>query len=230
RRYLSYLAGRGDSRIFDKTSVTVEEDRLKGVELIFAVNKGRRIFNFEYSLATLVAIMSTATILNNHNIPFGVCGYSDLTNQKKAIDLTWFKRLEESYEGSAEETLFYGLSRDWHGDTVPEHQILDSITDSFSPEARTRLVIMVSDFRGARAKVDMARDLGSAETRDLKLAAERLGKNNVILGVGVGVRALAEHIFHDALQVGGENFANLPSLLAGRLTDIIHQHHTPGSL
>lgn len=230
RRYLSYLAGRGDSRIFDKTTVTVEEDRLKGVEIIFAVNKGRRIFNFEYSVATLVALMSSATILSNHNIPFGVCGYSDLTNQKKNIDLSWFKRIDDPYEGAAESDLFYGLSRDWHGDTVPEFQVLDGLCDAFRPDARTRLLVMVSDFRGARGKLDLSKDLLSSDSRQLRASIERLGKNNVLLGVGVGARALAEHLFHDALQVGGENFANLPALLAARLTELIHKHHTPGGL
>ncbi len=229
RRYLSYLAGRGDGRVFDKTTVDVEEDRLKGVEILFAVNKGRRIFNFEYSIATLVAIMSSAGILTNHNIPFGVVGYSDLTNNKRAIDMGWYKELLVDFDGSAEEQLFYGMARDWHGDTVAEYQIMDGLLDAFSPDARTRVVVIVSDFRGPRGKVTMEKDISAPETYHLKESVQTLmDRGVVLLGVGVGPRAIADVIFPEHLQVGGETFANLPALLAQKLTELIHRHHNPG--
>ena len=229
RRYLSYLAGRGDGRVFDKTTVDVEEDRLKGVEIVFAVNKGRRIFNFEYSIATLVSIMSSAGILTNHNIPFGVVGYSDLTNNKRTIDMTWAKDLMVDFDAATEEELFYGMARNWHGDTVAEYQILDGILDAFSPDARTRVVVIVSDFRGPRSKASMEKDIAAPETFHLKEAVQTLmDKGVVLLGVGVGPRTIADVIFPEHLLVGGETFANLPSLLAQKLTELIHRHHNPG--
>lgn len=229
RRYLSYLAGRGDGRVFDKTTVDVEEDRLKGVEIVFAVNKGRRIFNFEYSIATLVSIMSSAGILVNHSIPFGVVGYSDLTNNKRSIDLGWYKELMVDYDPETEEQLFYGMARDWHGDTVAEYQILDGILDHFSPDARTRVVVIVSDFRGPRGKVTMEKDIAAPETYHLRESVETLmDRGVVLLGVGLGPRAIADVIFPEHLQVGGENYANLPALLAQKLTELIHRHHNPG--
>ena len=226
RRYLSYLAGRGDGRVFDKTTVTVDEDRLKGVELIFAVNKGRRIFNFEYSIATLVSIMSCSIILENHRLPFGVAGYSDLTNMKKAIDLNWFKQLTSDFSPVEEEELFYGMARDWHGDTVAEYQVLEELASAFTAEARTRIIVMISDFRGARGKVTMEKDMQSDETVRLKDTVQALTKRGIIvLGVGVGARAISDYIFPESVQVGGENFANLPALMAGRVTDLVHKHH-----
>lgn len=233
RRYLSYMAGRGDGRVFDKTTVTVDDDRLKGVEIIFAVNKGRRIFNFEYSIATLVAIMSCGIILENHRLPFGVAGYSDLTNRKKSIDINWFRNFydESGSEQEREEELFYGMAREWGGDTVAEAQVLEELAESFTPEARTRIIVMVSDFRGARGKVTMEKDILSDDTARLKATADDLTKRGIILlGVGVGARAIAEHIFPESVQVGGENFASLPALMAGRVTDLVHKHHNAAQL
>lgn len=233
RRYLSYLAGQGDGRVFDKTTVTVDEDRLKGVEIIFAVNKGRRIFNFEYSIATLVAIMSCSIILDNHRLPFGVAGYSDLTNMKKAIDLNWFRQLnnETGTHAEQEEELFYGMAKDWHGDTVAESQVLEELAGAFTPEARTRIIVMISDFRGARGKVTIEKDMQSDDTARLKQTALDLTKRGIILlGVGVGARTISDHIFPESVQVGGENFANLPALMAGRVTDLVHKHHNAAQL
>ena len=231
RRYLSYVAGRGDGRVFDKTSVTVEDDRLKGVEIVVALNKGRRIFNFEYSVATLVAIMSLTMILNNHEIPCAVAGFSDLKNDKRTIDINWFKEMTMPYDSDQEEQLFYGLARDWHGDTVPEAQVLDELVNHFTPGARTRILVMLSDFRGARGKVTMEKDVRSDDTYSLKQGAERLGKQGIILlGTGVGPRAISDLVFAESLQIVGEAFPHLPALLAGRVTDLIHRHHNAAVL
>ena len=231
RRYLSYVAGRGDGRVFDKTSVTVEDDRLKGVEIVIALNKGRRIFNFEYSVATLVAIMSLTTILNNHEIPCAVAGFSDLKNDKRTIDINWFKEMTMTYGADQEEQLFYGLARDWHGDTVPEAQVLDELLNHFTPGARTRIIVMLSDFRGARGKVTMEKDVNSDDTYSLKQGVERLSKQGVILlGTGVGPRAISDLVFAESLQIAGEAFPHLPALLAGRVTDLIHRHHNAAVL
>ena len=231
RRFLAYLSGRGDGRVFDRTTVTVEDDRLKGVEILFAVNKGRRIFNFEYSIATLVAIMSCAIILESHELPFGVAGYSDLSNMKQNIDVIWMKNVLDHFDARREEDLFYGLARDWHGDTVAEFQILDELAGAFSADARTRIMVVVSDFRGSRGKVTFEKDLNSEETARLRQSADDISKRGIVLlGVGVGARAISDYVFPESLQVGGENFANLPALLAGRVTELVHRHHNAAVL
>lgn len=231
RRYLAYINGRGDGRVFDRTAVTVEDDRLRGVEILFAVNKGRRIFNFEYSIATLVAIMSCATILHNHDLPFGVCGYSDLNNMKQNIDILWYRTLQDPFDSVRENDLFYGLARGWHGDTVAEYQISEELARGFSASARTRILAIISDFRGARGKVTMEKDLASPDAARLKQIVDQLGRRGVVtLGVGLGARAIGHSIFPDYVHVGGETYANLPSLLAAKVTDLIHRHHNAATL
>ncbi|MCE9599555.1 MAG: AAA family ATPase [Spirochaetia bacterium] len=226
RRYLAYISGKGDGRVFDKTTVTLERDRLKGVEIIFAMNKGRRIFNFEYSIATLVSILSSSIILSNHRVPVGVVGYSDLTNGKKDIDLSWFKNLEEEYTTQTEEHLFDGLSRDWHGDTISESEILIPLADSFSPAATTKIMVMLSDFRGARAKMKPEDTASSREGIDLKNTIEQLARRDIhFLGVGLGPKSLADYFFPEYLSVSGENYSNLPVLLSNKISEIIHRHH-----
>lgn len=231
RRYLSYISGRGDGRVFDKTTVNIDDDKLKGVEIIFAVNKGRRIFNFEYAIATLVSIMSCSLILKNHDLSFGVVGYSDLNNKKDNIDLQWFKTLEREFDERAEVDLFNGLANDWHGDTVVESQVLEELADDFSADARTRILVMISDFRGYRARVTIEKDIESFETARLKTVADDLTKRGyILLGVGVGARAISDVLFGESLQVGGENFSNLPALLSSKVTDLIHKHHNAAAL
>ncbi|HNJ33592.1 MAG TPA: AAA family ATPase, partial [Leptospiraceae bacterium] len=226
RRYLAYISGKGDGRVFDKTTVVLERDRLKGVEIIFAVNKGRRIFNFEYSIATLVSILSSTIILSNHKVPVAACGYSDLKNQKKDIDLMWFKNLDDPYTNQEEEHLFSGLARDWHGDTVPEADVLVSLADSFSAAATTRILVMLSDFRGSRAKMKLEDTVASKESVDLKQMTEQMEKRDIhFLGVGLGPKSLAEYFFPEHLSVGGENYANLPILLSNKLSEMIHRYH-----
>lgn len=231
RRYLAYIHGRGDGRVFDRSAVSVEDDKLRGVEILFAVNKGRRIFNFEYSIATLVAIMSCATILSNHELPFGVCGYSDLSNMKQSIDVMWYNGLNDAFSGGKEEDLFYGLARGWHGDTVSEFQIGEDLARNFSAGARTRILAIISDFRGARGKVTMEKDLSSPDTARLKEMVDQLGRRGIItLGVGLGARAIGHSIFPEYVHVGGETYAKLPALLAGRVTELIHRHHNAAVL
>ncbi len=226
RRYLSYLAGKGDERLFDKTDVNIEEERLKGVEIVFLINKGRRIFNFEYSVATLVALMSSAMILADHKIPFSIAGYSDLTNSKETVNIVWYKRSTEDLDKTCEEKLFYGIAADWHGDTVEEAAVLREVAGSFMPDSRTRILTMLSDFRGHRAKVGLAHDLQSHEADEMRQAIGTISSRGILpLGVGVGARQIAEHLFNESLQIGGENFANLPSLLIGKVADLIRRHH-----
>jgi MoxR-like ATPase len=226
RRYLSYLSGRGDDRIFDKTTIRIDEDRLRGVEVLFALNKGRRIFNFDYSVAVLVAIMSAAEILDSHRISFGVIGYSDLTNQKMDIDLEWHKQLMDNWTRERQNELFYGLASGWHGDTVSEYQILDELSTMFSADAKTRILVMSSDFRGARARVTVEKDLASRDTRELKSQMEKLeSRGIVLLGVGLGPRNLASELFRHHLSITEVNYTALPSMLAQEISSLIHRYH-----
>ncbi|MBE7438460.1 MAG: AAA family ATPase [Spirochaetales bacterium] len=229
RRYLAYLNGKSDGRIFDRTTLSVEEDRLKGIQVLFAVNKGRRIFNFDYSVAVLVALMSLSRILSNHRIEFGVSGYSDLANSKKHIDLVWYKKPDAFFTQEMEKELWEGLCEGWHGDTVAEYQVIGELAQAFSKEARTRILIFVSDFRGARGRVSMARDITAADTRYLKEAVDAYSHQGIIcVGAGIGPRAIPDAAFHESLFIGSENYASLPSLLAGRITELIHRYHVAG--
>jgi len=225
RRYLAYISGKSDGRIFDRTTLSVEEDRLKGIQVIFAVNKGRRIFNFDYSIAVLVALMSLSRILSNHRIDFGVTGYSDLANSKKHVDLVWYKKPDALFTPEMEAELWAGLCDGWHGDTVAEYQVISDLSRAFGKEARTRILVFVSDFRGARGHVSMARDVSAAETRFLKEAVDAFSHQGVIcVGAGIGPRAIPDAAFHESLFIGSENYASLPALLAGRITELIHRY------
>lgn len=226
RKYLSYRAGRGDQRVFDRTIVDLEQDKLKGLEVLFVLNKGRRIFNFEYSVATLVALMSAAEILSEHNIPFGVAGYSDLENDKVSIDFQWYKTVDANYGPHIEDHLFKGICQAWHGDTVPDASIMEEAASHYSSDARTRILVMLSDFRGARARVTMQKDLESHDTRRLASETEKLTERGLhLLGVGLGPRAIADLVFKDSLSIARENYANLPSLLATTISELIHRYH-----
>lgn len=226
RKYLSYLSGKGDDRIFDKTTIRIDEDRLRGVEVLFALNKGRRIFNFEYSVAVLVAIMSAAEILDTHRIAFGAIGYSDLTNQKIDIDLQWHKLIDDIWGPERQSELFHGLAADWHGDTVSEFQILDELSTMFSADAKTRILVMSSDFRGARARVTVEKDLSSRDTRELKEQIDRLESRGIVmLGVGLGPRNLSQALFRHHLSITDVNYTSLPSMLAQEISSLIHRYH-----
>ena len=81
----------------------------------------------------------------------------------------------------------------------------------------------------------MEADLRSHETKALVGEVEKLKERGlVMLGVGLGPRAIAEQIFPESLSIARENYANLPGLLASSITEMIHQYHSategaPGS-
>lgn len=226
RKYLSYLSGRGDDRIFDKTTIQIDEDRLRGVEILFALNKGRRIYNFEYSVAVLVAIMSAAEILDTHRISFGAVGYSDLSNQKVDIDIQWHKILDNVWGPAIERQLFNGLASDWHGDTISEFQIIDELSSYFSADAKTRILVMSSDFRGARARVTIDKDLSAFDTKELKQKLDQLESRGIVaLGVGLGPRNLAPALFRHHLSITEVNYTALPSLLAAEISTLVQRYH-----
>ena len=227
RRYLAYIAGQGDERIFDKSTITMKRERLQGIELLFAVNKGRRIFNFEYSFATVLALLGAALLLKEYRVPFGVAGYSDLSNLKENVNLVWYKQSQREWGPQSEAELFSGLTQGWHGDTGAEASVLDALSGAFrKPKARTRILIIFSDFRGFRAKSSRQQELASSEHKKFKEKVDSLRRGGTIcLGLGLGPRSLAEYIFEENLQIGVENFANLPCLLATKISEMIHKYH-----
>ena len=52
------------------------DEKLKGLEVVFMIAKGRRQFNFESSIAAVVALQSMVEILTAQKIPIKVKGYS----------------------------------------------------------------------------------------------------------------------------------------------------------
>lgn len=227
RKYISFLSGKGDSKVFDKTTIDKDEEKLKGVEVAFLVSKARRIFNFEYAVATLSAMLSSAHILDEHDVNFSVTAYSDRLNRKDRIDLVEIKRIEEPYDAKKEEEMFDSLRSDWQGDSIEEYQLLEKIESYFSPEAQTRILVMISDFRGQRGKAEIEQEIQSRDNRRLKAEIlKHSNKNYVFLGVGLGRRYIAEHIFPDSIQITSENFYNMPNLIGAELGRIILTHHS----
>jgi hypothetical protein len=221
-RYMKFISGKGDDKIFDHTHIHSEYDKLKGVELVFALNKGRRIFNFNYALATLVSVMSAVKILKNHQIPHMVFGYSDKTNNKKQIDLETFIPMETYNGPESDKQLFQGLCNDWMGDTVEENPILESASENFSFDADTPIIVIVSDFRGSRAKKTIEKELNSPDVQGILEKVNDLKKRNyVVLGVQVGNHALAEYLFDEYIEINEDNYPNMPSLMATKITEVI---------
>lgn len=68
--------------------------------------------------------------------------------------------------------MFNYLRTDWQGDSVEEYQLLEKVESYFSPEAQTKIVVMISDFRGQRGKAEVADEINSRDNR--KLHAEIL--------------------------------------------------------
>ncbi len=227
RKYISFRNGKGDTKVFDRTIIDKKTEKLKGVEVVFLVSKSRRIFNFEYSVVVLSALITSSIILNDHEVDFSIYTYSDRLNRKDHIDLVNLKRFEEDYSSQKEEEIFNSLTSDWQGDSVHEYLMLDNLEKYFSPDSTTRIVVMISDFRGQRGKASVESELSSFENRKLKeYVLKSTNKSYILLGVGLGNRYLAEEIFHDSIQITGENFSNMPNLLGGELSKLIITHHS----
>jgi MoxR-like ATPase len=227
RKYISFINGRGDSKVFDKTILDKQEEKLKGVEVVFLVCKARRIFNFEYSVATLSAMLSSAHILNEHNVKFSIYSYSDRLNQKDHIDLICLKEREEDYSPLKEEEMFNSLTKDWQGDSVYEYSLIEDCERYFSTEAQTKIIVIISDFRGQRGKVEIEREIDSYENKKLKQEVlKNTKKDYVFLAVGLGNRYIAENIFESSIQITADNFSNMPNLIGSELTRLIHTHHS----
>jgi len=227
RKYISFKNGRGDSKVFDKTIIDKSEERLKGVEVVFFVSKARRIFNFEYSIATLSAMLTSSYILNEHDVDFSIYAYSDRHNKKETIDLIRLKSFEEEYDDHKEEEIFNSLCVDWQGDSVEEYRILENCEKYFSPDAQTKIVVFISDFRGQRGKMFLDDEISSRETKKLKEEVlKNTNKSYVFLGVGIGNRYIAEHVFPHSIQVTSDNFASMPNLIGSELSRLILTYHT----
>lgn len=227
RRYLTYLAESGSDHIFDRTRIRHAENKLKGLEFIFAIAKGRRLFNFKSAVSAVVALQSAVEILWDLRIPLKVFGYSDFDNFKRAINLEEY--LATNGEEPAEELkerLFACLNDDWHGDTVDEVQTLRHLAREFSPEATTRFIVIVSDFRGHRARAELAQEITSTHSRELHQLVRELARENIhILAVQTGTRAIAEHIFPLHIWIHEESFDQAPLLLAQALEKMILSYH-----
>ncbi|MCB1160504.1 MAG: ATPase, partial [Leptospiraceae bacterium] len=227
RKYISFKNGRGDTRVFDKTIIDKKEEKLKGVEVVFLVSKSRRIFNFEYSVANLSALLSSCHIMNVHNVRFAVHSYSDRKNLKDKIDLSCIKNYEEEYDDAKEEELFRSLCTDWQGDSVYEYILLENCERYFTSESNTRIIVMISDFRGQRGKMYVEDEIASMENRKLKAEVlKNMKKSYIFLGVGLGTREIAKELFHDYVQINPDNFSNMPNLIGGELSRLILTHHS----
>ncbi|TGN11987.1 AAA family ATPase [Leptospira ilyithenensis] len=227
RKYISYKSGKGDTKIFDKTTIEKNDEKLKGVEVTFLVSKCRRIFNFEYSVAMLSALLVSLHILNEHDIATSVNTFCDIKNSKDTIDIFNSKTADEDYTPEKEQELFNSFCKNWHGDSIPEYQLLSNCERFFSPDAQTKIVVILSDFRGQRAKMDISDEIGSFETRKLKEAVlKNQEKNYVFLGVGLGSRYIAEHVFSDSLQITGDNFFSMANLIGAEIARLIQIHHS----
>jgi MoxR-like ATPase len=227
RKYISFKNGRGDTKVFDKTIIDKKTEKLKGVEVVFLVSKSRRIFNFEYSVVVLSALITSSIILNDHDVDFSIYTYSDRLNKKDHIDLINLKNFEDEYSTNKEEEIFDSLTNDWQGDSVHEYLLLENLEKYFSPDSSTRIVVMISDFRGQRGKSTVEQELSSFENRKLKeYVLKSINKSYILLGVGLGNRFIAEEIFHDSIQITGDNFTNMPNLLGSELSKLILTNHS----
>ncbi len=75
--------------------------------------------------------------------------------------------------------------------------------------------------------MDISDEIGSFETRKLKEAVlKNQEKNYVFLGVGLGSRYIAEHVFSDSLQITGDNFFSMANLIGAEIARLIQIHHS----
>lgn len=227
RRYITYQANAGNDRIFDRTRIRHSENKLKGVEFIFVLAKGRRMFNFKAAVSAIIALQSAVEILWERKIPLKVYGYSDFDNMKRAIDINQYVALdEETPPESLKAKLFASMTDNWQGDTIDEAQVLRYAAEQFSPESVTKFVVMVSDFRGHRARAEIKKEILSAQSQTLKeLAADYARQNIHVLAVQTGTRSIAEHLFKEWLWIDEAAFDRAPVVLAEAIKRLILTYH-----
>ena len=230
RRYISYLAQKGNDRIFDHSRIIHTEDKLKGLEFAFFINKGRRLFNFHYSVASVVALQSAMEVLWDKKIPLKTFGYSDFDNRKKSLDLVEYTNSGYAQPPTHEEKefIFDQMADDWEGDTVEEFTMLQNIDTCFSSDASTKIAVIVSDFRGHRGRAKIEDELNSDDNIQLsELVKEYSRQNYVFLGMQTGTRYIAEHIFDHHVWINEDNFDTAPLVLADEIKKLILRYHRP---
>jgi len=227
RRYITYQAQAGNDRIFDRTRILHSENKLKGVEFIFVLAKGRRMFNFKAAVSAIVALQSAVEILFDRKIPVKVFGYSDFENMKHSIDINKYIATDgESPEHSQKVQLFESMTDNWNGDTIEESQVLRYAAEQFSPEAVTKFIVMVSDFRGHRARAELKKEILSPPSQELKELGQEYAKQNIhVLAVQTGTRSIAEHLFKEWLWIHEETFEQAPILLSEAIKNLILRYH-----
>ena len=227
RRYITYQAQAGNDRIFDRTRILHSENKLKGVEFIFVLAKGRRMFNFKAAVSAIVALQSAVEILFDRKIPVKVFGYSDFENMKHSIDINKYIATDgENPEHSQKVQLFESMTDNWNGDTIEESQVLRYAAEQFSPEAVTKFIVMVSDFRGHRARAELKKEILSPPSQELKELGQEYAKQNIhVLAVQTGTRSIAEHLFKEWLWIHEETFEQAPILLSEAIKNLILRYH-----
>lgn len=227
RRYITYQAQAGNDRIFDRTRILHSENKLKGVEFIFVLAKGRRMFNFKAAVSAVIALQSAVEILWDRKIPIKVYGYSDFENMKHSIDINRYIATEGEVPADADKVqLFESMTDNWNGDTIAESQVLRYAAEQFSPEAVTKFVVMVSDFRGHRARAELKKEILSPASQELKELAQEYAKQNIhVLAVQTGTRSIAEHLFKEWLWIHEETFEQAPVLLSEAIKNLILRYH-----
>jgi MoxR-like ATPase len=227
RRYITYQANAGNDRIFDRTRILHSENKLKGVEFVFVLAKGRRMFNFKAAVSAIIALQSAIEILWDKKIPLKVFGYSDFENMKHSIDINQYISVaEDAPEHSEKVKLFENMTDNWNGDTIEEAQVLRYAAEQFSPEAVTKFIVMVSDFRGHRARAELKKEILSPASQTLRELGEEYARQNIhVLAVQTGTRSIAEHLFKEWLWIHEETFDQAPILLAEAIKNLILRYH-----
>lgn len=222
-RMVSFLSGYGDGRIFDRTLLELNDDTLKKTEILFLINKGRRIFNFELSLSAVIGLSVAAMILESHRIRFGVAGYSNSGGPRGSFQLQYYKL---PWQEVAIPGLIGNLSSGWSGDTVDESPVIEKAAETFDPEARLKLMVILSDFRGRRGKINREKDLADTAFLNLQGSVSKLRQTGIVfLGAGMGPRSVAEELFPDFVSITERNFSEFPGLLARKLGEFIKKSH-----
>ncbi len=227
KKYLAYLVHQGSDRIFDNVRNLNQENQLKGMEVIFLINKGRRLFNFEVSMASVIALQSVIEVLNDHDVTFKIFGYSDFDNMKVEIDLIEYTNKgafnwNENLSKIKKNEIFNQMISNWSGDTVEEYIVIKKIIRKFSLDARAKVIVMISDFRGHRAKQNIEDDISKRENLLLKETINEYSlKGYIFLGVQTGTRNIAKYFFDHFVWVNVDNVNQAPRILAEKLKDII---------
>ncbi len=227
RKYINFVANKGNNKVFLKSDLMPPEKYLNSLECVFLINKGRRLFNLNDGIGSIVALQSAVEVLTDKKIPVRIFGYSDFTNSRQHINLEEYTQGMDttSMNEITKESLFDSMINDWDGDTVEEHIVLQEVHKFFSPDAMTRLVVILSDFRGHRARRNIHSDIYKPENQALHKVVKQYSKQNyVFLGVQTGDRDLAKYLFEHYVWIHGDNFDQAPLILAEKLQQLFAQY------